>query len=199
MSVMAINTQGGTPAAPADPPPVRPLQPHKWWVVPTVTFVVGVITSGTLVYVANKKADDAQLSAPLKVSISQPADPSGTITGSDDYRGSVENLKQGQVVWLFNRQDTHVNDPNAKPSNTYAMVGPCPVANGQWTCPGEGVGDSNDPVAAAGTYKVWAVVATERDAFEYVTALRAHNGDLGNTKDPRSVEDAIAAITVVRR
>jgi hypothetical protein len=90
----------------------------------------------------------------------------------NNLNGSVSNLKNGQLVWVF-------NEPlkDNKSHDIYPNVGPCPVSRGTWTCNPIYIGSGplpNNPKNGQGPYKIWVAVVSEQDAYDIVNHLLCH-------------------------
>jgi hypothetical protein len=104
----------------------------------------------------------------LSFSLTSPADGS-TIGQVVNVGGQVSGLSTGEFIWTF-------NEPLASGNNTYfPNTGPCAVTSDMWTCDGVDIGGpatSKYPRNGLGSYRIWAVVVSARDAFDIVNHIR---------------------------
>ena len=119
----------------------------------------------------------------------------------DDYSGTVKNLQENQVVWMFNQQLTHTNNPKALPSAIYADAGPCTVTGDRWSCDGITVGEPAGNPNAPGTYRVWVAVIDPPTAFRLTQSLQNAkvSGHIPDHPEPPNVEGAIDHMDVMRQ
>jgi hypothetical protein len=145
-------------------------------------------------------AASASTTKTLTVSIDKPDTGFRTVNEKDEYSGSVTNLQENQLVWLFNQQLTHANNPTAPASAIYADSGPCDVRGDRWTCKGIIVGEPKDNRNAAGTYRVWVSIIDPKTAFRLVESLRNCDdaGHIPDIPEPPNV-GAIDHMDVVRQ
>jgi hypothetical protein len=160
----------------------------------------GVVTVVTMYHGAEAKTTPAPTPAP-SISIDAQATGIRQVKEQDDYSGTVKNLQENQVVWMFNQQLTHTNNPKALPSAIYADSGPCNVTGDHWSCDGITVGEPAGNPNAPGTYRVWVAVIDLQTAFRLVQSLQnaADSGHIPDHPEPPSVAGAIDHVDVMRQ
>jgi hypothetical protein len=187
--------------------PTSPLQPtpsnRPAWITGWLGVLAAIITSAGSGYFVGARTTNSlvappagPLAGPVSISIDKSTGAPRAIKALDDYTGSVKNIQKGQLVWLFNQQLTHRDDPAAAPSAIFATTGPCIVTEERWACYGIGVGGAAS--YAPGDYRVWAAVVDEKAAFNLVDDLRTHEGEIPNKTEPPNV-DAVDNVIVRRQ
>jgi hypothetical protein len=175
--------------------------------VPRATVLAAVISAAATYLAATylgttHHGDLGKLAAATAPTISMDKQATGLrqVQEQDDYSGTVKNLQKNQVVWMFNQQLIHTNDPKALPSAIYADAGPCDVTGNRWSCDGITVGEPAGNPNAPGTYRVWVAVVDLPTAFRLVQSLQnaKDSGHIPDHPDPPNV-GAIDHMDVVRR
>jgi hypothetical protein len=107
------------------------------------------------------------VTGPALASIIPPV--SGDISHRQSYSGHVENLRRGQLVWIFN-QTVSGKGPSDR---VCPGSGPCPVSFSQktWSCRDIYIGLPSD----ARTFMIFAAVISDADAAQIVAKLRTRH------------------------
>lgn len=156
-------------------------------------FLVLAAVSGavvTFLVAPSERGGSPESSKPRMIKLAEPK--RSTRPERNEFKGTVSGLQAGETVWLFHAGTEDLTE-------IYPFNGPCPVTDGQWTCPVAYIGEPQDDRE----FIVWVAVLNDEQAAGAVRAISRFSperfikvtGDMG----PPHMGKAIDSETFTRR